>query len=277
MLRTDLDIEEIQESLAVKPPQIQTNNSGSSEACEIILKSPVFQDWKRCILSDTTRQYLMTNFLQYAWKNGTTYKDYPFVWWKTPKSENKSKTTVEKPRIRMSQLDKDAPDEIYLAAFCFYNIPIYPFQMKHAKRFVRQPTMKSIAKEATKRTDNLAALNAELAETKAEIAKLRAALAEKELADINANMDNAVKQKPDLVEKVLKSLVEATAAEDVPHAEEERNEQSEEDDTVELRHDEVFGVWVDDETNLYYAVNDPWQAPLGQVQKNKLVAFKKSK
>ena len=58
---------------------------------------------------------------------------------------------------------------------------------------------------------------------------------------------------------------------------EETEQQPEEDDTVKLRHDEALGVWIDDETNLYYAVNDPEQAPLGQVQKNKLVAFKKSK
>ncbi len=59
--------------------------------------------------------------------------------------------------------------------------------------------------------------------------------------------------------------------------EEETEQEQPEDDTVKLRHDEALGVWIDDETNLYYAVNDPEQAPLGQVQKNKLIAFKKSK
>jgi hypothetical protein len=75
-------------------------------------------------------------------------------------------------------------------------------------------------------------------------------------------------------------IASATAQEQVQEEErdqEEETEQLEEDDTVKLRHDVALGVWIDDETNLYYAVNDPEQAPLGQVQKNKLVAFKKSK
>jgi hypothetical protein len=65
--------------------------------------------------------------------------------------------------------------------------------------------------------------------------------------------------------------------EQVQEEEQEQEQSEEEDDTVKLRHDEALGVWIDDETNLYYAVNDPEQAPLGQVQKNKLIAFKKSK
>ena len=80
--------------------------------------------------------------------------------------------------------------------------------------------------------------------------------------------------------KPAEAIVPTAAAEDAPQEEqdqEEEQEQPEEDDTVKLRHDEALGVWIDDETNLYYAVNDPEQAPLGQVQKNKLVAFKKSK
>ena len=79
--------------------------------------------------------------------------------------------------------------------------------------------------------------------------------------------------------KLTEAIVPTAAAapQEDQDEEEETEQEQPEDDTVKLRHDEKLGVWIDDETNLYYSVNDPEQAPLGQVQKNKLIAFKKSK
>ena len=81
-----------------------------------------------------------------------------------------------------------------------------------------------------------------------------------------------------VVEPEIIEVVAETAENDQNEDEAEEEVQHEEDDdTVKLRKDEKLGVWIDDETNLYYGTNDADQAPLGQVQKNKLVAFKKSK
>jgi hypothetical protein len=94
-------------------------------------------------------------------------------------------------------------------------------------------------------------------------------------------LDKAAALKSAAGTKATEAIVPTAAApleQDQCQDDEEETEQEQpEDDTVKLRHDEALGVWIDDETNLYYAVNDPEQAPLGQVQKNKLVAFKKSK
>ena len=59
--------------------------------------------------------------------------------------------------------------------------------------------------------------------------------------------------------------------------EEETDIKTEDEDAMKLRHDEKLGVWIDDETNLYYGANDVDAAPLGQVQKDKLIPFKKTK
>jgi high mobility group protein B3 len=58
---------------------------------------------------------------------------------------------------------------------------------------------------------------------------------------------------------------------------EECQEETNEEDEMKLRYDEKLSVWVDDETNLYYATDDSEQPPLGQVQKDKLMPFKKNK
>ena len=64
------------------------------------------------------------------------------------------------------------------------------------------------------------------------------------------------------------------------HSEEEVSEheaEPEAEDTMTLRHDEKLGVWIDDETNLYYGTDNMEEPPLGQIQKDKLMPFKKSK
>jgi hypothetical protein len=63
------------------------------------------------------------------------------------------------------------------------------------------------------------------------------------------------------------------------HAEQEDDspQEVEDDDEMKLRYDEKLSVWVDDETNLYYGSDDSEQPPLGQVQKDKLMPFKKNK
>jgi hypothetical protein len=65
------------------------------------------------------------------------------------------------------------------------------------------------------------------------------------------------------------------------HAEQEEDQQSQEeaneDEEMRLRYDENLSVWIDDETNLYYGSDDSEQPPLGQIQKDKLMPFKKNK
>lgn len=63
------------------------------------------------------------------------------------------------------------------------------------------------------------------------------------------------------------------ADEEEQHSQEESNHEEE----MKLRYDEKLAVWVDDDTNLYYGSDDSEQPPLGQVQKDKLMPFKKNK
>jgi hypothetical protein len=65
------------------------------------------------------------------------------------------------------------------------------------------------------------------------------------------------------------------------HAEQEaepsQDNDANDDDELKLRYDEKLSVWIDDETNLYYGSDDTEQPPLGQLQKDKLMPFKKTK
>ena len=131
-------LERIQEDQAVRPPKIE-GLTGPTEAIKELGESLIFAEWSKAMSERFTRQYLNTNFLQYAWKNGTTYRHYPISWMKTLSTTKSSDVDgMEVQGKKMYQLDKDTPDHIYLAAFCYYQIPIYTFHLAPEKRVTRQ-------------------------------------------------------------------------------------------------------------------------------------------
>jgi len=133
---------------------------------------PDFVEWRDAMTAKFNRQYLMLNFLQYAWKQGHTYENYPYTW---KKSNKKPKTHPEDPLTVvgndfkiMKQLDKDAPIHHYLAVFYLYQIPIYHFHQFPEKRLVRGGGGKSRPEKKVKMSDKK-----QLEEAKKELALLK--------------------------------------------------------------------------------------------------------
>jgi hypothetical protein len=137
------------------------------------LNRPDFVEWRDAMTAKFNRQYLMLNFLQYAWKQGHTYENYPYTWKKINKKPTTHKedplTVVGEAFKTMKQLDKDAPIHHYLAVFYFYQIPIYHFHQFPEKRLVRGGGGKSRPEKKVKLSDKK-----KLAEVEKELALLKA-------------------------------------------------------------------------------------------------------
>jgi len=159
------ELEDLQEVNCDKPPMWVGH--GEVRYDDAVLKNPTFMEWREAMTPKYTRQYLMTNFLQYAWKTNKTYKDFPYEWTKpvkNPKPEYKSEIT-------MKMLDKDAPDYHYLAVFYLYEIPIYAFHINPEKRVGKTA---KVGKTEAPKTKSVVALKKDNEKMKAELEELRA-------------------------------------------------------------------------------------------------------
>lgn len=151
------EMDAYQEVMCDRPPMLDNTDHIYGEDNEEDLGNPTFVDWKVEMTAKFNRQYLMLNFLQYAWKQGHTYENYPYSW---KKSNKKPLTHAEDPKTviggafkTMKQLDKDAPMEHYLAVFYLYQIPIYHFHQFPEKRLVRGGGGKSRPEKKVKMSD----------------------------------------------------------------------------------------------------------------------------
>jgi len=166
---TPEELENLQDVMCDKPPKYEHSYE---DCCMVsnIYKNPSFQAWADEMMKKYTRQYLMTNFLQYAWRNDETYKDYPILWTKPIKKTQHPKdplTQIKNPVAEMKILDKDAPDTVYLAVFFKYQIPIYGFHIHPTKR-VYVGAKKQSSKKMLCDRKAVEALKAELATLKAQ-------------------------------------------------------------------------------------------------------------
>jgi hypothetical protein len=169
---TSEEMDAYQEVMCDRPPMLDNTDHIYSEENDEDLGNPTFVDWRAKMTAKFNRQYLMLNFLQYAWKQGHTYENYPYTW---KKSNKKSKTHPEDPLTVvgndykvMKQLDKDAPIHHYLAVFYLYQIPIYHFHQFPEKRLVRGGGGKSRPEKKVKMSDKK-----QLEEVKKELALLK--------------------------------------------------------------------------------------------------------
>jgi len=159
------ELEDLQEVNCDKPPMWVGH--GEVQWDDAVLKNPTFMEWRAEMTPKYTRQYLMTNFLQYAWKTNKTYKDFPYEWTK-PVKNPKPDTKQE---ITMKMLDKDAPDYHYLAVFYLYEIPIYAFHINPEKRVGKTA---KVGKTEAPKTKSVVALKKDNEKMKAELEELRA-------------------------------------------------------------------------------------------------------
>lgn len=165
------ELEALQEVNCSTPPKLQEEDEDNFT--EGVLKSPTFQAWRAEMTPLYTRQYLMTNFLQYAWKTEKTYNGFPYAWTKPVKNPKPD----TKDHISMKMLDKDAPDHHYLAVFYLYQIPIYNFHINPVKRIGKTS---KVAKTEAPKTKSVVALKKDNEKMRAELEELKQMKAELE-------------------------------------------------------------------------------------------------
>lgn len=174
---TTEEMDAYQEVMCDRPPMFKSSTETLDDHIfsedDKFLTNPTFVDWRMAMSAKFNRQYLMLNFLQYAWKQGHTYENYPYTWRKynkKPTTHPEDPLTVVSGAFKtMKQLDKDAPLHHYLAVFYFYQIPIYHFHQFPEKRLVRGGGGKSRPEKKVKLSDKK-----KLAEVEKELALLKA-------------------------------------------------------------------------------------------------------
>ena len=165
------ELEDLQEVNCSRPPMWVGH--GEVKYSDAVLTNPTFMEWRAEMTPKYTRQYLMNNFLQYAWKTEKTYNGFPYQWTKPVKNPKPDYKT----EIIMKMLDKDAPDYHYLAVFYLYQIPIYNFHINPEKRIGKTS---KVAKTEAPKTKSVVALKKDNEKMKAELEQLKQMKAELE-------------------------------------------------------------------------------------------------
>ena len=83
------------------------------------------------------------------------------------------------------------------------------------------------------------------------------------------------KGQQEIVSEVIAEMPPAIDEVESPVSVSETTEEVEDDEAISLVFNEDHGVWVDEDTGLYYEANDAESAPLGQMNGGKPMAFKK--